>query len=79
MVHCYLRSTDEVSHPDVSRVDEGDEVRIVRTHCGVQTGPGGLGLQTGTKIFTKIYCENIYFAHLDLIREERPRVSGGGV
>ena len=36
---------DQVRHPDVPGVHEGDEVGIVRTHRGVQTGPGGLGLE----------------------------------
>ena len=40
-------------HPDVSGVDKGDEVRIVRTHRGVQTGPGGFGLHTEEKIIYK--------------------------
>ena len=43
----HLRPADQVGDPDVSGVDEGDEVRIVRTHGGVQTGPGGLGLHGG--------------------------------
>ena len=42
-----------MGHPDVSGVDEGDEVRIVRTHRGVQTGPGGFGLHREEKLFTK--------------------------
>ena len=46
----YLRPADQVGHPDVSGVHEGDEVRIVRTHGGVQTGPGGLGLHGGKYI-----------------------------
>ena len=64
--------------PDVSGVDEGDEVRIVRTHGGVQTGPGGLGLHGGNirdNYFREIFCKT----HLNLIREERPRVPRGGV
>ena len=39
-----LLSGDQVRHPDVPGVHEGDQVGIVRTHRGVQTGPGGLGL-----------------------------------
>ena len=66
--------------PDVSGVDEGDEVRIVRTHGGVQTGPGGLGLHGGKRLIIIISDKcHILQAHLNLIREERPRVPRGGI
>ena len=67
-----------MGHPDVSGVHEGDEVRIVRTHGGVQTGPGGLGLD-GRKIRDNMSEKYFCKAHLNLIWEERPRVARGGV
>lgn len=33
-------------HPDVTIVDEGYQVGIVRTHGGIQSGSGGFSLQT---------------------------------
>lgn len=37
-------STDEVGHPDVGIVHEGDNVWVIWAHCGVEPGPRGLGL-----------------------------------
>lgn len=41
-----LAAAGEVRHPDVARVDEGDQVGIVRAHRGVQPGTRRLGLHT---------------------------------
>ena len=41
-----LAAAGEVRHPDVARVDEGDQVGIVRAHRGVQPSTRRLGLHT---------------------------------